>query len=195
MAIIQANKKVTAALLKDADYREAMGLNAFYVNGKAGNIWSWQNKAIGLEYLKDVASDVKEAVVKNTDELEGLHNQYKTAANKYNAETTNGEVKKEMIIARAKYNAAAYSINGRSTDDTKSIITGLAAYFKAAAWTYEDGGWKPTKAVLENAILYAILVVQSVTLLIAYIKRLFYIIVLALMAPIVVVYDFAKKLM
>ena len=42
-------------------------------------------------------------------------------------------------------------------------------------------------------IMYAILVAQSLILFIAYVKRLFYVILLAMMAPVVVVFDFFQK--
>ena len=41
--------------------------------------------------------------------------------------------------------------------------------------------------------MYAILVAQSLILFISYIKRLFYVIVLGLMSPAVVAYDFFKR--
>ena len=46
---------------------------------------------------------------------------------------------------------------------------------------------------IQNMIMYSILVGQSVILFISYIKRLFYVILLAMMAPVVVVFDFFKK--
>lgn len=48
---------------------------------------------------------------------------------------------------------------------------------------------------IPSMFMYAILVGQSVILFIAYIKRLFYVLILALLSPIVVVYDFYQKTM
>lgn len=74
-----------------------------------------------------------------------------------------------------------------------NIITNLASYFKDAAWSMEEGAWQPNKSVIQNALMYAILVVQSLIFFIAYTKRLFYVVMLILMAPIVVVFDFFTK--
>lgn len=80
------------------------------------------------------------------------------------------------------------------------IIADLATYFRYGA-AFPTGGIVETVKGLKNVtniqiqsqIMYAILVVQSVILFIAYIKRLFYVIMLAMMAPIVVVFDFFQK--
>ena len=191
IAVLQANPKITAALLRDSEFREVTGLNSALADGKDDNIFSWQTQSTGRVFLKEMAEVVKKVANSDLDELEEL---YSNAAQAYNQNPTDTKTKNTLVIAKSMYNAYLYEREGASSVQTKSIITSLASYFKTAAWAYEDGGWKPTKAVLENAILYAILVVQSVILLIAYIKRLFYIIILALMAPVVVVYDFAKKL-
>ena len=74
-----------------------------------------------------------------------------------------------------------------------SLIANLAQYFKEVAWTTGENSWKTDKVVIQNALMYAILVVQSFIFLIAYIKRLFYVVILAMMAPAVVVYDFFNK--
>jgi len=74
-----------------------------------------------------------------------------------------------------------------------NIITNLASYFKETAWSTSETGWKANKSVVQNALMYAILVVQSLIFFIAYVKRLFYVLMLILMAPIVVVFDFFTK--
>lgn len=79
------------------------------------------------------------------------------------------------------------------------LIADLASYFKITAYEYELGTdnktvWKKTGSVkAENMIMYAILVGQSLILFISYIKRLFYVVILGMMAPIVVVFDFFQK--
>lgn len=74
-----------------------------------------------------------------------------------------------------------------------NIFTNLASFFKETAWTTSATGWRANKSVIQNALMYAILVVQSLILFIAYVKRLFYVTILAMMAPIVVVMDFFNK--
>lgn len=187
---LNANANITAMLLKDSEFREATGLNSAFVSGKANQFWTWQDDATGRHYLKLVAANVQ---IVNNASLDELYSLYTEKIQAYNEDTTSEKARNDRTIAKALYNAKEVAMGQQYTGEKHSIITGLASYFKNAAWAMEDGGWKPTKAVLENAVLYAILVVQSVTLLISYIKRLFYVIVLALTAPIVVVFDFIKK--
>lgn len=85
--------------------------------------------------------------------------------------------------------------SGRS----QRLISDLASYFKqnAAEKAFRSTnktGLKNTGNInIQNMIMYAILVVQSLILFIAYIKRLFYVVMLAMMAPIVVVFDFFQR--
>lgn len=104
--------------------------------------------------------------------------------------------------------------NAAVTGTGKNIlISDLAAYFKYNTWTYsvatsgtvtnstqeteqvEILGMKTKQAKTNvlNALMYAILVVQSLILFIAYVKRMFFVIILALMAPVMVVFDFVNK--
>lgn len=74
-----------------------------------------------------------------------------------------------------------------------NIIYNLASYFKETAFEVSETGWKRNKSVVQNAIMYVLLVSYSVVFFISYTKRLFYVIMLILMAPIVVVFDFFLK--
>ncbi len=75
------------------------------------------------------------------------------------------------------------------------ILSNLGEYFKQSAWTIdeENGGWSPTKVSVVSAILYTIFVFQSISFFVSYLKRLFMVVVLAVLAPFVVIYDFFKK--
>lgn len=81
-----------------------------------------------------------------------------------------------------------YDKDNPNTDEDKKISTfaGLAEYFK----TQSDNN-AGNAAV--SRIMYTIFVAQTVLLFFAYIKRLFYVIILSIMAPIIVVYDFFAK--
>lgn len=74
-----------------------------------------------------------------------------------------------------------------------SVIYNLATYFKETSFSTSETGWKASKAVVQNAIMYVLLVCYSLVFFISYTKRLFYVIMLILMAPIVVVFDFFLK--
>lgn len=82
-------------------------------------------------------------------------------------------------------------INGNIKESTASLI---ASYFKSQAWGVNKDTLQTTDANVTFCFLYTIFVIQSLLYFFAYIKRFFYIIVLALMAPVVVVYDFVSKI-
>lgn len=76
----------------------------------------------------------------------------------------------------------------------KSIIYNLASYFKTYSFTMAEGQtWGNSSPQVTNIILYGILVVQSFMFMMSYFKRIYYVIVLALMAPLIVIYDFFNK--
>lgn len=81
-------------------------------------------------------------------------------------------------------------------DNVFSIITSLATYFKDAVWGYEVNsngdliGWRQNNFTVSGAIIYCIFLVQSLIFFIAYIKRFFYVTILAMFAPVVVLYNF-----
>lgn len=79
------------------------------------------------------------------------------------------------------------------------LMNDLAEYFKESAYIVpvdDDGkvtGWKRSQLTIQGALLYAIFVFQSIFFFFSYIKRFFYIVVLAIMAPAIVILDFLGK--
>ena len=91
---------------------------------------------------------------------------------------------------------AGTEIDANSPD----LIATLGEYFKESAYTVpydeETGeltGWSRNKLTVQGALLYAIFVFQSIFYFFSYIKRFFYIVVLVVMAPAIVVLDFLRK--
>lgn len=193
---LTSNPTIAAALLRDEGFRKASGLDSVFLDN-AGGFWDYDFEPASLSkmllyYMQSAVSIVKDPYINSAGnrvslseekELEILRKNYYNVAENGKSE--------EIMLARALYNAKKASTGGTVKP---SLITNLAHYFKKAAWIVDENGWRPTKAILQNAILYAVLVVQSVILLISYTKRIFYVIVLAIMSPIVVVYDFMKKI-
>lgn len=99
---------------------------------------------------------------------------------------------KDKYVAYLKIIAQAAS-SYRGLDNEGAFVSSLAEFFKSAAWQRKAGGWKANKIAISNAIMYVIFVCYSVVFFISYTKRLFYVIMLILMAPIVVVFDFFMK--
>lgn len=113
------------------------------------------------------------------------------------------EVHKAAANVWAKRNGFKDEIEDEK-EDTKNqeVIGSIGTYFKNASYTYKrdsttgkltDFTGKKDKFQPVNAILYAIFIIQSMMYFIAYLKRFFYIIVLALFSPMVILYDLLAK--
>ena len=86
--------------------------------------------------------------------------------------------------------------NNKESKDVKSApVSQLANYFKYSAFEVSGDGIMAKTVNPVFCFLYTIFVFQSLLYFFAYIKRFFYIIILALMAPIVIVYNFVSKLL
>lgn len=141
-------------------------------------------KQSDVKYLKLLCFDVYN-IVNNNDLYSVLANMNDDHIN--SDQKNFGKLMVEMVKSHEE---------GEESMSSTSLIYNLASYFKTNSWGVAGGGgWGTTKVVLQNAIMYAILVVQSFIFLIAYIKRLFFVVILAMMAPAVVVYDFFNKTM
>ncbi len=73
-------------------------------------------------------------------------------------------------------------------------VSKLANFFKYSSYNVGKNSIKAENVNPVFCFLYTIFVFQSLLYFFSYIKRFFYIIVLAIMAPIVVVYDFVSKM-
>lgn len=93
------------------------------------------------------------------------------------------------------YNATYVDKSTNSNITTsRSPVSMLASYFKSAAFGFKGDSLVTGDANVTFCFLYTIFVFQSLLYFFAYVKRFYYIIILALMAPIVVVYDFVTKI-
>lgn len=119
------------------------------------------------------------------------------------------EMVKEIVDFRIRVdnNAIIGAATGRSslTTDASDIIANLGSFFKQSAYVYttettdEDGktekvtGWRASKVSVTGALLYGIFIFQSCIYLLMYVKRLFYVLMLSMFGPVVVIYDFFMK--
>lgn len=74
-----------------------------------------------------------------------------------------------------------------NSGDSGKTVSDLGEYFKDKA----TASWNTDSFIA--AVIYAVFVVQSLMFFYAYLKRLFYVLILAIISPFVVVYDFMKK--
>lgn len=119
--------------------------------------------------LDSILYDVSNIKTANTvEELEAM----------YSANDVNSSWFQYVRSAFEKY-------KGYSSGVLPNVISSLGEYFKLQSEDTSDGSLNYIAITL-----YAILIVQSIMLLISYIKRVFYVTLLALLAPVVVIYDF-----
>lgn len=77
----------------------------------------------------------------------------------------------------------------------KLPIASLADRLRSNTYTDSDeGGLLKDKISIVDSIIYVMFVVMSVLYFLTYIKRLFFVLILSIMAPLVIVYDFVSKL-
>lgn len=93
---------------------------------------------------------------------------------------------------------AANTLNDANEDVESEVFSGIAEFFKNTIYVVrltedDEGDLKVKNFNAIPAILYSIFVIQSIMYFIAYLKRFFYIIGLALFAPLVIIYDFLSK--
>lgn len=108
------------------------------------------------------------------------------------SELTNGKGGMEKELLTLSYNYEKY---GSATHPAYSPISLLGEYFRTAAWyiDVDNNGWSPDQVSIIAAILYTMFVFQSISFFIAYVKRFFYVVILSILAPFVVLYDFLAK--
>ena len=87
--------------------------------------------------------------------------------------------------------------DGQASTDSKAVISNLGQYFYETA--LKQGGssqvvvWKIDKAAPIPTVLYLVFIIQSLMFLFSYFKRFYYVIILSVLAPFVVIYDFLAK--
>lgn len=119
----------------------------------------------------------------------------------------NENVKKNFARNRVKVDSWIISGATGVKSSTTDIIANLGQFFKQSAYVYtteevQTGsgdkkevvtGWRASKVSVTGALLYAIFLFQSCMYFITYVKRLFFVIMLAMFGPLVVIYDFFMK--
>lgn len=104
---------------------------------------------------------------------------------------------KPAIATAYVYNEKISNI--QAANSNKDVFTGMSNFFRDQIYTFKTDksglftSSTPTEFSPIPAILYAIFVIQSIMYFIAYLRRFFYIIILAMFAPIVILYDFLTK--
>lgn len=148
-----------------------------------------------LTVIRQIPATDRVSEIVNSD-FNGTTIQGPDPTKQYTKEDVNYDQALEWYAKGMTYAIADYQdriSGGDGKEDKSNVVSTLAKAFKDMAWTYTARSWKSNKPVIQGALMYAILVAQSLIFFISYAKRLFYVIVLILVAPIIVVYDFFTK--
>lgn len=125
----------------------------------------------------------------------------------YNKVMNDNSLKMKIAEQRVKVDEQIISAATGVKSNTTDIIANLGQFFKQSAYVYTSEevttgtgdtkevitGWRASKVSVTGALLYAIFIFQSCLYFITYVKRLFYVIMLSMFGPIVVIYDFFMK--
>lgn len=139
---------------------------------------------------------------------EGLHADWNSAASisntindltaKENAQTDDTQIAKyhiQVLFVKAYYRYVYEGEDKEELQEEASMVQSLGEYFKRNIY-YTDvskGDWSPKTFNAIMCILYCVFVVQSFMFLFSYIKRFFFVVILALLGPATIVYDYLKK--
>lgn len=186
-----------------ANKDEAAKLDTFYINNPEYKINTGDNP----NSLQIAANTVWSAYTPSqVDSLNDILSEYKRQAS-YNQAKNDVSIREAIAKKRLEVDGYIISAAQGGSAKTTDIIANLGQFFKQSAYTYTTEettdstgnkketvvGWRATKLSVTGALLYAIFIFQSCMYFIMYVKRLFYVMMLSMFGPIVVIYDFFMK--
>ena len=183
-------------VLKGTTFSNA-DLNSAYDTEKTGAI-KLDNNKLYQALLESYNDQFKPAMIGNSEIDLSLRREFRYIYYdnfEVNANCKYSDSEKEMMVAIN--DAVAYmgntSVGTSGTTGNKmeelgtSIVSQLATYFKMKRYTTDND------ISLVGALVYTIFVFQSIMYFFVYLKRFFYIIILAFFAPFLVLFDFLNK--
>lgn len=186
--ILRQNPRLARILLQDSRFTDySFGEYKWYTTDAADSDKFWTWKAGDINFIQVVAQNLMFIKNKSYDDLDSL---YQSLASK--KDKTDGEIVTANFYKLVR-DLHKSEVENEGLSNNNAVVRNLAKYFKEYAWTRETGAWRSNKVSIQNAIMYVIFVCYSLVFFISYTKRLFYVIMLILMAPIVVVFDFFMK--
>ena len=133
----------------------------------------------------------------NISRLEKERSELNAVTDPIKREQKKQEIKiyKSLKVYAQAYYKFVYEGDDKVQKGAKDMISEMGTYFKQNAKyvDLEAGDWAPTSTSIPFGLLYAIFIVQSLMFFVSYIKRLFYIVILSVFGPIVVVFDYMVK--
>lgn len=206
---------VAAYLIKDYNYRDLRlwsvagnDTNKFSQSGIWGTLTSISNTVVwctglvdtGLQGLENLYNDVyfitvdmkKNDIIKSAkhySECAELYSKIINDTTKSDDERNSAKITLLYINAYFQY---VYDKDDKAETGVSNVLSNLGTFFKRNIY-YVDvnkGDWSPSTFNAIPCILYCMFIFQSMMFLFSYVKRLFYIIILAIMGPVIVVYDY-----
>ena len=207
---------IAAYLLKNDVYREYMlsmvagnDTNKFSEKGIWGPLTSAKNTVLwftgiidtGLEGLQNLYNSVSYIYnnignenLNSSEAIQQKINEYTKKANNCTDEDESASYRIMTLYYEAYYRYV-YDGNDKKSLSASSMIENLGEYFKRNSYyvDIEGGKWSPTTFNVIPSILYCVFVLQSFMFLFSYIKRLLYVVILAMLGPVTVIYDYIAK--
>lgn len=189
----QNTRSVANLLNNDAFLEYCLGKRSWWKPDASTNT-SWFDAGLTSKASIQLVATAAKELLDSDATVEYFQNLYEGKTGNLDCTDTNKEFsEKEQIRCNYYKLGMEYVDKGSDAVNNYNVISNLASFFKETAWIVGDNSWKADTVSLPIAIMYAILVSQSLIFFISYSKRLFYIIMLVLMAPIVVVFDYMMK--
>lgn len=126
--------------------------------------------------------------------IEANHELTKEGANKSALNTKIFALNMQKLYAGAYYEYI-YEGEDKYVPRASDTISSLGDFFRESTWYVDtaNGDWAPTSMNVVSSICYGIFIIQSLMFLFAYLKRFFYVLILSLMGPVVVIFDYLGK--
>lgn len=209
---------VASYLLRDATFEKNFlwmvagnSQNSFSNSGITGWLTSFSNKVLwgtgiidtglaGLENLYEatyyVCKDMKNSnIISSAKKYEELQNYLISQINNTSLEDKKRDEARISLLFCKAYYKFIYDGEDKYDGKVRGVMSNLGNYFRENSYyiDVDNGDWSPRSMNVITSILYCVLVVQSIMFLFAYMKRFFYAIILSVMGPVAVLYDYVMK--
>lgn len=126
--------------------------------------------------------------------IDASHELTKEGANKSGLKSKIFAYNMQKLYAGAYYEYI-YEGQDKYMPKASDTISSLGDYFRESTWYVDtaNGDWAPTSMNVVSSICYGVFIIQSLMFLFAYFKRFFYVLILSLIGPIVVIFDYLSK--
>lgn len=148
-----------------------------------------------LYALINSTEDYNEMIAECDEEIiKASHELTKEGANKSALNSKIFAYNMQKLYAGAYYEYV-YEGQDKYMPKASDTISSLGDYFRESTWYVDtaNGDWAPTSMNVVSSICYGIFIIQSLMFLFAYFKRFFYVLILSLIGPIVVIFDYLSK--